>query len=149
MAISLLIATSFGVRYGWYVEGTKYILNLAASHTFGVGETVDLLIGLVTVWSFVYLRRRFWLSDVKSLRRVFVLWQIICALLSGFSINLIALPIYFNLFNFKFTANALLSGALIGGVFSTVKVGLSFVLATFLQKRLSESLKKSLPRKNL
>jgi riboflavin transporter FmnP len=148
LAISLLVAASFGVKYGWYVEVTKYILNLAASHTFGVGETVDLLIGILAVWNFVCLCRRFWLSGVKSFRLVFVLWQIIFALLGGFAVNLIALPVYFWLFNFKLTANLLLSGALIGGIFSIVKVGLCCVLATFLQKSLPKSLQKSFLQKN-
>ncbi|GHU85501.1 hypothetical protein FACS1894198_3470 [Clostridia bacterium] len=148
LAISLLVAISFGVKYGWYVEVTKYILNLAASHTFGVGETVDLLIGILAIWNFGFLHRRFWLFDVKSFRLIFVFLQTFCMLLGGFAVNLIALPVYFWLFNFKLTANLLLSGALIGGIFSTVKVGLCCILATFLQKSLPESLTKSLSRKN-
>jgi riboflavin transporter FmnP len=143
LAVSLFLASSFGnFKYGWYVEIIKYILNLTSSHTFGLGETVDLLTGLLAVWSFVFLRRRFRLPSKKSFHFVFVLEQIVFTLLGNFVINLVAWPVYFWLFNLKFTARMLLGCVLAGEICSAAKVGLACVVAAFLQGKLPRSLQK-------
>ena len=143
LVVSLFLAASFGgFKYGWYVEIIKYTLNLAGSHTLGLGETVDLLTGLLAVWGFVFLRGRFWLSDKKSSRLAFVLGQITFTLLGGLVINLVAWPVYFRAFGLKFTVGTLLGCVLAGEACSAAKVGLACVLAALLQKKLPRSLQK-------